>query len=124
MAKQKENLKVQYCFLSDVNDPHIRKKKYNCYLFDISLKGVGLLTDYVFNLGSIIYIRINRKALNTKKDLEVVGRVVHTSPYGNKFIMGIEFVNISNRNKNALEDFISGYLYERSHRFIIDDSKR
>jgi len=124
MAEQKEDLKVWYCFLSSAKESPLRKKKYFCYLFDISLKGVGLLSDSVFNIGSIIYMRINHRALSLKKDLVSKGRVVRICPYGNKFIIGVEFIDISQANKKIIGDFISHYLYERKKRFVSDDTAR
>ena len=116
MASQKENLKIKYCFLSDIKDSPLRKKKLTCYLFDISLEGIGYLSDTVIKEGSIIFAKINHKALHIKKDIDTIGKVAHITCYGDKYIIGVKFLKISSKDKKSIEKFISGYIYKRSLR--------
>jgi len=116
MTTQKEDLKIKYCFLKDIKDSPLGKKKLTCYLFDISPKGLGLLMDTVILEGSIIFVKINHKALHIKKDIDAVGKVVRLLPYGDKFIIGVEFLNIKNQDRKRIEKFVSSYIYRRTSR--------
>ena len=117
MVNDKEKLRVQYCFLSKIGESPLRKKKLRCYLFDISLMGAGLITDEALERGRIIFLRINRRALDIKKDMSVVGKVVRANPYSNKYLTGVEFIKITNKDKSDIEKFVSSYIYKRKHRF-------
>ena len=81
------------------------------YLTDINRFGMGLLTQTLLPLDTLLELEFPRSALPLtsqeppKGSMQIIGRVVHVTPQGSQFRIGISFVRI---------DEIDQFLIERA----------
>ncbi|GEM_PF-3041401 len=81
---------------------------------DISVGGMRMKTQQ--NLPVSIYIKMIMFLQNSKKPVEIIGRVVWTKTDGKIFECGIEFIDFINRKKSEIEDHINAMSHPQKTR--------
>ena len=83
------------------------------YAKDISEGGIGIIVEHDFkdyDIGGLIDIIIT---LPKKKTFKVKGRIIHKNIVNNHFF-GVEFVDISEQNREMIREYLKKRLEEES----------
>lgn len=97
----------------DIKDINIKKiikenKKniLNEKTIDISKQGLKILSKKQFKENDILYINLSKLFLN----IDFIGKIVRIAPKNNSFYLGIKIIDINEKNKKILNDFIDKRL--------------
>jgi c-di-GMP-binding flagellar brake protein YcgR len=86
-------------------------KEVYAVMLDLSKDGMSIITEYEIPVKTVLYIKFTLINLGADdesrtRNMEMMGTVKHIRPYEKKdFRMGIEFSDLSQENKDFLDEF-------------------
>ena len=89
---------------------------------DISIHGVGLLSQTFLPVGTLIDLEFPRSALPVtgsppaEGSVRITGRVTHTKPKGNQCHMGLDITQIDEATRRFIQSYVSSVDRRRSPR--------
>ena len=95
-----------------VRIPTRSETSFEAFLFDISEFGIGLLTRVSLPWGTVVELELQRSALplssrSAPGAMKITGRVVHATPHGGQFRVGISFTQMEEPDRNLIRQLLT-----------------
>ena len=85
---------------------HGKSASANGHLVDLSLQGIGVLSERGAQIGTELDCVFELPAFGVFKTFDLTGVVTHRHNTGNKVFLHIEFDHLNDENRAGLQDFI------------------
>ncbi|MFZ5967920.1 MAG: PilZ domain-containing protein [Bacillota bacterium] len=100
----------QYVFCNqfqydDTSELIILSSQMKSIMLDISTGGIGLLSEYKFEIGNLLYLKLSLE----NDEHEVKSKVIYCKPVGEMFRIGVEFVDTNEFILDAINKFFQNY---------------
>jgi len=89
--------------------------------FDVSLLGMGLISDYFLPAGLKIALAVSGESFGLKGTMKIKGEVRHCSyTRDRKYKLGVVFVKLNEEYKKAISNFIKSHEARRKPRLPLE----
>ena len=101
---------------------HLEKEAIEVQLVDISIHGVGLLSQIFLPVGTLIDLEFPQSALAVagsppaQGSVRITGRITHTKPKGNQCHMGLDITQMDEATKRFIQTYVSSIERRRAPR--------
>lgn len=91
---------------------------------DISMLGIGIFSKYFLPKGLILELEINGEPFELKEEMILTAEVRHCAFIkGQGYRCGVQFLDLSEKYKKVIAEFIATYERRREPRFKLTEDK-
>ena len=101
---------------------HLEKETLEVQLIDISIHGVGLLSQTFLPVGAVVDLEFPRASLSAEGpspsggSVKITGRIAYAKPKGNQCHLGLDITQIDQATRRFIQEYVSSTERRRSPR--------